>query len=94
MSIMAKILHAFIKENSMNAKDKIYDPRTFDDESLTCPHCGWKGTGMEAHVAGFYGLSKFKEVLCPNCSEYLGNLSRDRPNDKEENSFNSQSGPA
>jgi ribosomal protein S27AE len=62
----------------MDAKDKIYDQRTFDEEHLTCPRCGWNGSGSEAHVAGFYGISKFKEVLCPKCSEYLGNLSRDQ----------------
>lgn len=61
----------------MNARDKIFDLRTFDDEALSCPHCSWSGTGLDAHVAGFYGLSKYKEVLCPKCNEYLGNLPRD-----------------
>ena len=77
----------------MNAKDKIYDPRTFDDERITCPHCGWDGTGAQAHVAGFYGLSKFKEVLCPNCSEYLGNLSREHSHGAGGSRFDSQIGP-
>ena len=61
----------------MDAKDIIYDPRTFDEEHLTCSHCGWNGTGDQAHIAGFYGIGKFKEVICPNCNEYLGNLSRE-----------------
>ena len=64
----------------MNAKDKIYHERTFDDEKLTCPKCGWNGTGDQAHVAGFYGIGKFKEVLCPNCNEYLGNILREQSN--------------
>lgn len=61
----------------MDAREKIYDQRTFDDEHLTCPKCGWDGIGVEAHVAGFYGIGRFKEVLCPQCNEYLGNLSRE-----------------
>jgi len=73
----------------MDAKDKIYDQRTFDDEPLSCPHCGWNGTGLDAHVAGFYGLGKFKEVLCPMCNEYLGNLSRDQG----QSGLESQAGP-
>jgi len=77
----------------MDAKDKIYDQRTFDDEPLKCPHCGWNGTGSEAHVASFYGLSKFKEVLCPNCNEYLGNLSRDHSYGRGGSKLDTQMGP-
>jgi hypothetical protein len=93
MGTMAEILQPKYKRKPMDAKDKIYDQQTFDDESLTCPHCGWTGTGLEAHIAGFYGLSKFKEVLCPRCNEYLGNLSRDRSYGEGGNSPDSQTGP-
>lgn len=78
----------------MDAKDKIYDPRTFDDEFLTCPKCGWDGRGTEAHVAGFYGIGRFKEVLCPKCSEYLGNLSREHSYGEGRGKLDSQRGPA
>lgn len=61
----------------MEANEKIFDQRTFDELPLTCPKCGWKGTGAEANVAGFYGFGKFQQVSCPSCDEYLGNLSRD-----------------
>jgi len=61
----------------MNPKEKIYNQRTFDEEHIKCPHCGWDGTGADTYVAGFYGISKYKEVLCPKCNEYLGNLSRE-----------------
>jgi len=77
----------------MNPKDKIYDQRTFDEEHLACPKCGWDGTGAEAHVAGFYGIGKFKEVLCPRCNEYLGNLSRDRSSEEGGSKLDSQIGP-
>jgi len=89
---MAEILLTRYKRKPMDAKDKIYEPRTFDDESLNCPRCGWAGIGLEAHVAGFYGLSKFKEVLCPRCNEYLGNLPRDQSYRRGEGGPDSQMG--
>ena len=61
----------------MKANEKIFDQRTFDDQPLTCPKCGWEGTGADANVAEFYGIGKFKQVSCPKCDEYLGNLSKD-----------------
>lgn len=75
----------------MNPKEKIYNQHTFDEEHLICPHCGWDGKGTEAYVAGFYGISKYKEVLCPKCSEYLGNLSRERSFDDDR--LDTQIGP-
>jgi hypothetical protein len=75
----------------MNPKEKIYEQHTFDEEHLMCLHCGWDGTGTEAYVAGFYGISKYKEVLCPKCSEYLGNLSRERSSDDDR--LDTQIGP-
>ena len=89
---MASILQAYQKRTTMNAKHKIYDPATFDEEHLTCPKCAWDGSGSEAQVAGFYGISKFKEVLCPKCGEYLGNLSRDGLRGREDR-LESQIGP-
>jgi len=76
----------------MNAKDKIYQERTFDDEQLTCPKCGWNGTGDRAHVAGFYGIGKFKEVMCPSCNEYLGNILREQSSG-DNGRLDSQIGP-
>jgi len=61
----------------MNPKETIFDPRTFDDQSLNCKKCGWKGTGADARIIDFYGVSKLKQVSCPNCLEYLGNLSNE-----------------
>ena len=76
----------------MDAKDRIYNERTFDDEQLACPKCGWNGTGDQAHVAGFYGIGKFKEVLCPNCNEYLGNILR-QDSKSGSGQLGSQTGP-
>jgi hypothetical protein len=30
----------------MEANEKIFDQRTFDDQPLQCPKCGWKGKGL------------------------------------------------
>lgn len=78
----------------MNPKEIIYDQRTFDDEHLNCPKCGWDGNGYQAHVAGFYGIGKFKEVLCPQCNEYLGNLSRESSYGEGGTRLGSQIGPS
>lgn len=61
----------------MKAAEKVFDPGTFDERSFTCPSCGWTGKGEDTNVADFYGLSKYKQVSCPRCDEYLGNLSRE-----------------
>ena len=61
----------------MKANEIVFDRRSFGDQPLECPKCGWKGTGAEAHVADFYGIGKFSQVSCPECQEYLGNLSND-----------------
>ena len=61
----------------MEAKDRIFDEQSFDGQSVECPKCGWKGVGAGTIVADFYGLGKFKQVSCPKCQEYLGNLSND-----------------
>ena len=92
LPLLAKILQPTRKRKPMNAKDIIYQERTFDDEQLNCPKCGWNGTGDQAHVAGFYGIGKHKEVLCPNCNEYLGNILRENSSG-ERGQLDSQKGP-
>jgi hypothetical protein len=92
LPLLAKILHPPRKRKPMKAKDIIYKEQTFDEEQLNCPNCGWNGQGDQAHVAGFYGIGKFKEVLCPNCSEYLGNILRENSNGGS-GSLDSQTGP-
>jgi hypothetical protein len=62
----------------MKANEQVFDQRTFDDQPLTCPKCGWTGTGADANIAEFYGIGKFKQVSCPKCDEYLGNLSKEK----------------
>jgi len=62
----------------MEARNTIYDQRTFDKKLVDCPKCGWQGTGGQTNIADFYGIGKFQQVSCPKCGEYLGNLSRDK----------------
>jgi len=77
----------------MNSRDIIFDQRTFDRKSLTCPKCGWTGTGGQTHIADFYGIGKFKEVLCPKCDRHLGSLSRGHSNGGSESKLDSQIRP-
>jgi hypothetical protein len=61
----------------MQTSERVFDKRTFDKEQLTCPKCGWNGPGAKATVIDFYGIGKMQQVTCPECDEYLGNLSRE-----------------
>ena len=75
----------------MDARDTIYDENTFDRKHLNCPNCGWNGSGGQAKVANTMDTSK--EVLCPKCHEYLGNLSPEHSQRKDRKTLGSQRGP-
>ena len=53
---------------------KVYNERGFDDEIISCSRCGWEGSGYDANIIDLYGLTKVKEVHCPNCDSYLGGV--------------------
>lgn len=57
--------------------DKAFSDRTFEDEPVRCPDCGWQGTGREAVVVDLYGVAKASEVHCPKCDQTLGQLKKD-----------------
>ena len=61
----------------MQQNEQVYDQRTFGDQRLQCTKCGWKGKGAEARIDETFGLGKFKQVVCPQCEEPLGKLSKD-----------------
>lgn len=44
----------------------------FDEQPLRCGNCGWRGAGADAVLIDFYGVTKNKEVHCPQCDERLG----------------------
>lgn len=44
------------------------------DQLLNCPDCGWSGTGSEANLIDFYGVSVSSEVHCPNCDTTIGTV--------------------
>lgn len=58
---------------------KVYLPNEFDEVSIKCPSCGWSGTGAETNIIDLYGVAKAKEVHCPNCDTFLGNLKKEEP---------------
>jgi hypothetical protein len=50
---------------------------SFSEQPLQCSNCNWQGTGAEAIVIDFYGVTKNREVHCPQCDEPLGLLRQD-----------------
>ena len=62
----------------MESNPRIFDARTFEEEQLVCPKCGWHGKGYDANVADFYGIGKYQQASCPKCDQVLGSISRDR----------------
>ena len=68
---------------------KVYNERGFDDEVINCGRCGWEGSGYDVNIVDLYGLSKIKEIHCPNCDSYLGGVQNadNRIADREERRF-------
>jgi DNA-directed RNA polymerase subunit RPC12/RpoP len=58
-----------------------YPQSTFDEQQLTCPHCGWSGTGAKAHLIDFYGVAENQEVHCPQCDKKIGLVVKDNRSD-------------
>lgn len=54
-----------------------FDGKNFREQTITCPNCGWSGKGADVHIIDLYGLSKMKEVHCPDCDYSLGSLNED-----------------
>lgn len=50
---------------------------SFQDQPLQCSNCQWRGVGADAVVIDFYGVTKNKEVHCPECDETLGVVRQD-----------------
>jgi hypothetical protein len=69
---------------------KVYNERGFDDEVIICGRCGWEGSGYNVNIIDLYGLSKIKEVHCPNCDSYLGGVQNadNKITDRDERQFN------
>lgn len=54
--------------------DKILDPEDYIDEDLVCEKCGWAGKASDANLIDFYGVSKIKELHCPNCDTIVATI--------------------
>lgn len=53
---------------------EMYYEAEFDEQSLECPKCNWKGKGSDANVIDLYGVAEVKEIHCPECDTYLGGV--------------------
>lgn len=62
------------------SRNKVFEPLTFDEEQLTCPHCNWTGRGDEAIIIDLYNITAGKEVRCPKCDALLGILPAEKNN--------------
>ena len=56
----------------------IYALPLFTTPSITCPNCGWQGTGSETIIIDMYGIGDVRQVNCPNCDSFLGSLPREK----------------
>ncbi len=54
-----------------------YKEREFDDQSLSCSNCHWKGKGIDAVMIDFFGVGKNKEAHCPDCDETIAIVKRE-----------------
>lgn len=54
--------------------DLVYSENSFDEQEISCSDCGWKGTGRDTNIVDLYGVSKLKEIHCPECDAYLAGL--------------------
>jgi hypothetical protein len=68
---------------------KVYNERGFDEEVINCGRCGWEGNGYDVNIVDLYGLSRIKEIHCPNCDSYLGGVqnAENRIIDRDERRF-------
>ena len=51
--------------------------KDFDEQSLHCTKCQWKGKGTDANVIDLYGVSNSKEVHCPECDSKIAVVVRE-----------------
>jgi hypothetical protein len=52
----------------------VYELKAFYTQSITCDSCGWNGTGADTIIIDMYGIGDTRQVNCPNCDNFLGNL--------------------
>jgi len=63
-----------------SSKNHVFNPATFEEESLSCNQCNWKGKGADAIKIDFYNLTSTNEIRCPNCDSLLGILPVEKNN--------------
>lgn len=54
-----------------------YSSTTFEEQDLHCANCNWQGKGYNAVVIDFFGVTKSKEVHCPECDKTIGIVTTD-----------------
>jgi hypothetical protein len=58
----------------------VYSDAEFDEQTISCPECGWTGKGHQSNIVDLYGVAAQKEVHCPDCDQVIASLKkRDDP---------------
>ena len=54
-----------------------YRDSNYEDKVLQCSNCSWKGKAADAILIDFFGVSKNKELHCPNCDTTIAIITTD-----------------
>jgi DNA-directed RNA polymerase subunit RPC12/RpoP len=57
-----------------SSRNHVFNRATFEEETLTCSKCKWKGKGADAIKIDLYNLTTTNEIRCPDCDNLLGIL--------------------
>lgn len=71
-----------------------YNENDFEEQHFFCPNCQWKGEGYDVVIIDFFGVSKSKEVHCPNCDTTIAIITKAENGDAGESAagFSVQTG--
>ncbi|HEY1022162.1 MAG TPA: hypothetical protein VGE06_07600 [Flavisolibacter sp.] len=58
-----------------------FQQSTFESQPVQCKKCGWSGTGAEALLIDFYGVTDNQEIYCPECDKKIGTVVKDNRSD-------------
>lgn len=61
-----------------------YNETNFEEQDLSCSNCHWKGKGYDAVIIDFFGVTKSKEVHCPNCDSTIAIITTAQDNEPGE----------
>ncbi|NTS42918.1 hypothetical protein HRG84_18670 [Flavisolibacter sp. BT320] len=67
-----------------------FSQATYESEPVSCKKCGWSGTGADAILIDFYGITDSQDLYCPECDKKIGTLVKEKRADPP---FDNNGGP-